>query len=221
MAVVPKGSGTVRSDGPASPPLFGPEAMNIPNLITVCRLILAIVLFVLIDYEGLWITAAVVFVVAAATDALDGFIARRYGMVTTLGRILDPFVDKIIVCGAFIFLLEKPQASGVTAWMVVVIVGREMFVTGLRSFLERAGCDFSATWSGKLKMGLQSVAVTASLLSLSPHLAEAWFLAVRDVLLWAAVLVTAWSGGVYMYRAAVMMKGGLKDSSGADAGEPS
>lgn len=197
------------NEQPASQPALGPSALNLPNLITVSRLVLAIVLFAMISYEGLWISAAVVFLVAAATDALDGYLARRYGQVTVLGRILDPFVDKIIICGAFIFLLAKRGVpdSGVTAWMVVIVVGREMFVTSLRAFLEQQGRDFSATFSGKLKMVVQCVAVTAALLSLSEHFRDvSAFRVFRDVTLWAAVAVTLYSGLVYVVRAASMLR---------------
>lgn len=181
-------------------------ALNVPNLITVSRLALALVLFGLIDYDGYWRIAAAVFLAAAGTDFLDGYIARRYGWVTTLGRIMDPFADKIIVCGAFVFLLGKPE-SGVTAWMVIIIIGREMFVTSLRGFLEQHGLDFSATMSGKLKMVLQCAAVTASLLSLSPEIRETilYVTGIRDVLLWSAVAITLYSGAIYVYRASLMI----------------
>lgn len=185
---------------------------NVPNAITMSRLLLAFVLFGLIDIQGYWITAAVLFVFAAATDALDGYIARKYGMITTLGRILDPFVDKIIVGGAFIFLLDKgnntEMASGVSAWMVVIVIGREMFISSLRGFLEKQGQDFSAAWSGKVKMTLQCVAVTFSLLSLSPEyfFSEPWFILVRDILLWSAVAVTVYSGVEYIVRATHLWK---------------
>ncbi len=175
------------------------------------RLILAIVLFALIDYRGYWKTSVVVFVVAAATDALDGFIARRYGMVTVLGRILDPFVDKFIICGAFIFLLAK-TGSGINAWMVMIVIGREMFVTGLRGFLEQQGKDFSAAWSGKIKMGLQCVAVAASLMSLAPEITESasadQFFLLRDILLWGAIISTVWSGLIYIVRGAKLLRQG-------------
>ena len=205
------------------------RSLNLPNLITLSRLLLAVLLFVLIYIEGLWITAAVVFIVAAATDYLDGYIARKYGLVTTLGRILDPFVDKFIICGAFIFLLEKqvridPPAisgaasvtfSGVTSWMVIVVIGREMFVTSLRAFLEQHGRDFSASWSGKIKMGLQCVAVTASLLSLSDQIASPAFNTTRDVLLWTMVAFTAYSGVTYTWRAYTMLRLEAEQFSGA------
>jgi len=178
---------------------------NLPNLITISRLGLAVVVFILIDIDDrLWITAASIFVFAAATDALDGYIARKYGMVTTLGRILDPFVDKIIVCGSFVFLLEKPEA-GVNAWMVTIVIGREMFITALRSFMEHQGIDFSADWAGKVKMVLQCVAITCSLLSLSPLIRSDNFIMLRDVLLWLTVAVTAYSGVSYTVKAIRML----------------
>jgi CDP-diacylglycerol--glycerol-3-phosphate 3-phosphatidyltransferase len=188
------------------------ESLNPPNLITLCRLLFALALFVIIylsfQRDAWWIWSAVIFVFAAATDALDGYVARRFGMVTALGRILDPFVDKIIICGTFIFLLEKKLDSGINSWMVIIVIGREMFVTSLRGFLEQHGKDFSATWSGKIKMVLQCVALTASLLSLSPveFLSSQEFRFVRDVLLWSAVFVTAYSGVAYTWRACWMMR---------------
>lgn len=190
-------------------------ALNLPNLITISRVVLAVVLFWLIDYDGYWRLAAAVFLVAACTDFLDGYVARKYGLVTTLGRIMDPFADKIIICGAFVFLLGKADShpmtglsSGVTAWMVVTIIGREMFVTSLRGFLEQHGMDFSASLSGKLKMVVQCAAVTASLLSLSPDFYEVapWCISVRDILLWSAIAITLYSGLIYIFRAGVMIR---------------
>ena len=193
---------TAHAPRPAGNAVLGRDALNVPNLITTVRLLLAVVLFSLIAAGGWWITAAALFVVAASTDALDGYLARKYQQVTVLGRILDPFVDKVIVCGTFVFLLEEQgeSDSGVNAWMVIMIIGREMFVSSLRGILEREGKDFSASWSGKLKMALQCVAITASLLSLAQNLAWPWLPAVRDVLLWIAVGVTVWSGLIYLVR---------------------
>lgn len=181
------------------------DSLNLPNLITGSRLLLAGVLFALIDQTQAWIPAAVLFVFAASTDALDGYLARRYGQVTTLGRILDPFVDKVIVCGTFVFLLGVP-GSGVNPWMVIIVIGREMFVSSLRGLLEQQGLDFSADWAGKTKMALQCVAVTGSLLSLSPSLTSPTFNSLRDVLLWTAVVVTAYSGVSYIIRAAKLLR---------------
>jgi CDP-diacylglycerol--glycerol-3-phosphate 3-phosphatidyltransferase len=186
-------------------PRIDRRSLNVPNSITVARLVLAVVLFAMISRGSSWIAATVMFVIAAATDALDGFIARRYGLVTTLGRILDPFADKIIICGAFLFLVAKPE-SGVTAWMALIVFGREMFVTSLRAFLEQHGRDFSAVWSGKIKMILQCVAVPASLLSMDSRFAGPEFILTRDVILWATVAVTVYSGVEYTYRAYRMLR---------------
>src|SRR5947209_3961196 len=119
---------------------------NVPNQITISRFVLAIVCFVLIGMK-MYIAGMVVFLIAVSTDWVDGYYARRYKQVTQLGRNLDPFVDKIIICGTYIFLAAEPY-SRVAAWMVVVVVGRELLVTALRSFLEQQGSDFSAAYSG-------------------------------------------------------------------------
>lgn len=198
----------------SAPPLprIDRKSLNVPNCITLARLVLAVVLFAMISLGSSWIAAAVMFVVAAATDALDGFIARKYGLVTTLGRILDPFADKIIICGAFLFLVAKQgtatePGSGINAWMALIVFGREMFITSLRAFLEQHGRDFSAVWSGKIKMVLQCAAVTASLLSMDAQFAVLPnFILVRDVVLWSAVAITIYSGVEYTYRAYRMLR---------------
>lgn len=200
---------------PDQPARLGRESLNLPNLITLSRLLLAVVLFALIDIGGYWLTATSLFVFAASTDWIDGYIARKYGQVTTLGRIMDPFVDKIIVGGAFLFLLEKNGTvdgsselqSGVNAWMVITVIGREMFVSSLRGFLEQQGKDFSASFIGKAKMMLQCIAVTACLLALSPAISWTWLPMARDILLWLTVFVTIWSGLVYVIRGVRLLRG--------------
>ena len=182
--------------------VLGRHALNLPNLITSTRLVLAFGLFGLIAAGNTWVTSALLFIFAASTDALDGYIARRNKQITVLGRILDPFVDKVIVCGTFVFLLEHQAApdSGVRAWMVIIIIGREMFVSSLRGILEKEGKDFSANLSGKLKMVLQCVAVSVSLLSMAPLFPWSWVPVFRDLTLYLAVAVTLWSGAVYVSR---------------------
>jgi CDP-diacylglycerol---glycerol-3-phosphate 3-phosphatidyltransferase len=182
------------------------QVFNVPNQLTALRLALSLVLFVLIAFEY-YLASAVVFAVAAGTDWLDGYWARKYGQVTNLGRILDPFVDKIIVCGTFIFLAAAP-GSGVQAWMVVVIVGRELLVTALRSYLEGEGADFSAKMSGKLKMALQCLAALLSLIALAQPVgqpSEQLGLAVA-VAVWAAVALTIYSGAAYVLRAIALLR---------------
>src|SRR5690242_17917836 len=132
---------SLSTDETASVRNSAPAVFNVPNQLTTLRLVLSIVLFVLIELgtqlatPGYYLAAMVVFIVAAGTDWLDGYWARKYAQVTTLGRILDPFVDKVIICGTFIFLAALPE-SGLTAWMAVVVVARELLVTALRGFLE-------------------------------------------------------------------------------------
>lgn len=182
------------------------KVWNLPNAITMSRLVLSFVLFAMIDNGQMWIAAAAVFIVAASTDFLDGYFARKYGQVTVLGRVLDPFVDKIIICGAFVFLAAVPE-SGICAWTATIVFGREMFITGLRSVLEGKGVDFSAQWSGKLKMVVQCIAVPVCLLSLSDvfiqsiPVSKEVFLSFRTGVVVLTVAVTVLSGAEYVYRA--------------------
>ena len=185
---------------------------NVPNQLTVLRLLLSLVLFVMMAYKG-YMAGMVVFLIAASTDWLDGYVARKYGMVTPLGRILDPFVDKIIICGTFIYLIGIPDSESLLTqtlrpWMVVVIVGRELLVTALRSFLEGEGEDFSATLSGKLKMLLQCVAAVVCLLYLSQGRGEdfpEWLELVMRVSVWSAVAITILSGLAYVQRGVAIL----------------
>jgi CDP-diacylglycerol--glycerol-3-phosphate 3-phosphatidyltransferase len=179
---------------------------NLPNQLTISRLVLAIVLFGLITFHY-WLTSLVVFVIAAATDWLDGYFARKYGLVTVLGRILDPFVDKIIICGAFICLVAEYPRSSVAGWMAVVIVGRELLITALRSFLEQQGADFSATMSGKLKMVVQCIAAGVSLFSLSYAAGSEpdWIQYLLPISIWSALALTVYSGIEYVRRAIQLM----------------
>jgi CDP-diacylglycerol--glycerol-3-phosphate 3-phosphatidyltransferase len=160
-----------------------------------------------------YMSSLVLFIIGAGTDWVDGYFARKYGQVTTLGRILDPFADKVIVCGTFIFLAANPVmvkvSMGLRAWMVVVIVGRELLVTALRSFIEERGGDFSANWSGKIKMVLQCFAAGVCLfyLTYASPLENApqwcWVLLVASV--WSAVISTVYSGAVYIREAIKML----------------
>lgn len=182
---------------------------NVPNVLTAVRFLLSIVVFVLIPLDQ-YFAAMVVFIIAASTDWIDGWWARKYNQVTKLGRIFDPFVDKIIICGTFIFLAAEWPASGISPWMAVVVMGREMLVTAIRSEIEGRGGDFSAKFMGKLKMVFQCAAVVTSLLALQ-HFATAgnvtaplpnWLFWSLQVSVWSAVLTTIWSGGEYIVAAA-------------------
>jgi CDP-diacylglycerol--glycerol-3-phosphate 3-phosphatidyltransferase len=186
----------------------GAAVFNVPNQLTTARLILSIALFVLIELAlrqqaaSYYLAAMVLFIIAAGTDWLDGYWARKYGQITTLGRILDPFVDKVIICGTFIMLAAIP-ASGLTAWMAVVVVARELLVTAIRGFMEGEGIDFSASLSGKLKMVAQCLAVGWSLFRLSygEALPPQWVTTGLDIVVWAAVALTVYSGVEYVVAA--------------------
>jgi CDP-diacylglycerol--glycerol-3-phosphate 3-phosphatidyltransferase len=196
---------------------------NVPNILTVARLVLSVFCFVCLAFDW-YLPSLILFVIAAGTDWVDGFYARRYGQITKLGRILDPFADKIIICGTFIFLAAIPptitgkSASEITAWMAVVVVAREILVTALRSFFEEHGTDFSAKWSGKWKMVLQCAAAAMSLWRLwyydydpssppqwttQPAQWSTWMLI---ALVWGAVLLTIYSGWVYVQNALRLLK---------------
>lgn len=179
--------------------------LNVPNVLTAARLALAIVVFVLVPLHC-FRSAFVVFVVAAATDWVDGYWARRFGQVTQVGRMFDPFVDKIIICGAFI-LLAAEKGSGIAAWMAVVVVARELLVTGLRSFIEQSGGDFSAKMSGKLKMVFQCVAAGGAILALVEPRPDwlqwnGWLDWALLISIWTALVLTVYSGSVYVAAAA-------------------
>ena len=175
----------------------GQRVMNVPNQLTIARLILSLGLFVLIEFEY-YLASFFVFAVAAGTDWLDGYWARKYGQVTTLGRILDPFADKLIICGTFIFLAAIP-GSGVAAWVAVLIMARELLVTALRGLLEQRGINFSAEMSGKIKMVVQCVAAGMSLFLLAFE--PSWLIAPLTIAVWAAVVMTVYSGLAYILRA--------------------
>jgi len=150
--------------------------MNIPNTLTVFRVLFAIIVFAMIGLAH-YDLALFFFLLAAVTDALDGWWARRYKQITVFGRIMDPFADKFLICGVFVCLVAIPELTSDKAgypaylmlqpWMVIIVIGRELLVTSLRAFVESAGGDFSAKWLGKLKMVIQCAAVILALLYLS------------------------------------------------------
>jgi CDP-diacylglycerol--glycerol-3-phosphate 3-phosphatidyltransferase len=189
---------------------------NVPNTFTLLRLLLSVAVFVLIPFK-LYGTAVVVFIIAASTDWIDGYWARKYGQVTKLGRIFDPFVDKIIICGTFIYLsAEYANGSGIHPWMTVVVVGRELLVTALRSAIEGSGGDFSAKFAAKWKMVFQCLAAVASLLVLRHYhqSAEAplpvWLHSGQVVSIWLAMILKIYYGLEYVLIAARAMSAGSK-----------
>ena len=183
---------------------------NPANQLTFSRFGMAALLFVLIAL-GQWLACLLVFLAAAVTDWLDGYVARRWKLGTALGRSLDPLADKVLTCGAFIFLLPEGEKGGwLLPWMVAVIVLRELIIASLRSFMEAAGSKFGADWFGKLKTVLQFAALIAifSMLMLRPP--QGGPSAVPDWvclgLIYATVIATVLSGLQYIWRAIVLFK---------------
>jgi CDP-diacylglycerol---glycerol-3-phosphate 3-phosphatidyltransferase len=197
---------------PSTRPAPRPQVFNLPNQLTAGRFVLALALFALIRYEA-WGWCLGIFAVAAFTDWLDGYLARKQNMTSTLGRNLDPLVDKVLICGAYIFLLPLGSATGqgwLLPWMVTVVVARELVITSLRSYLEMTGASFGADWLGKLKMGLQCAALAAIFIVLG---SKDWFAEMeyalsvaRDGLVYAMIAATLLSGLQYLWRAVVLYR---------------
>jgi CDP-diacylglycerol---glycerol-3-phosphate 3-phosphatidyltransferase len=204
---------------------------HVPNLLTGLRLLLAMVFFCMLayyQYEGrgdptfLWV-AFIVYLVALFTDFLDGFLARRWKVEGAFGRIVDPFVDKILVLGSFAFFAGKnfiiqheivgemqqrvDTISGVAPGIVVILMARELLVTSLRGQSESQGKNFGAAFSGKLKMVVQSVTILVILVYVnyykalkdSGYLERATYF--RNFCIAATVAVTVISGLLYIQRA--------------------
>jgi CDP-diacylglycerol--glycerol-3-phosphate 3-phosphatidyltransferase len=195
----------------SSPAPAAPEPLlHVPNLLSVARIPLAVGLFACI-VSAAWLVGLVLFVVACATDWLDGWWARKYGPLTLVGRNLDPLADKVLVCGAFIYLIPV-EGAGILPWMVTVVVVRELLVTGVRGMVEATGKKFGADWFGKLKMGLQCAVLIGVLLIRWLHTLPdtSGVLAVLElvqlVLLWAMLAATVGSGVQYVIKAARLMR---------------
>jgi CDP-diacylglycerol--glycerol-3-phosphate 3-phosphatidyltransferase len=170
--------------------------LNLPNLLALLRIALAPLMFwLLVDRENplftgihvSWLdyTAALIFVIASVTDFFDGFIARSWNQITKLGGILDPLADKMLMLAGFLGLVYIHRAS---AWAVFIILTREFFITGLRIQAASEGKSVSASFAGKAKTVLQMIAIGFLLMN--------WPFA--NEILWAAVLLTLYSGWEYI-----------------------
>lgn len=168
--------------------------MNLPNSLTISRIFLTPILVVVLltRIDGKEIYGAVIFVVAALTDFLDGYFARKRNQVTTIGKLLDPIADKLLISSAFISLVELGLAP---AWMVVIIVGREFAVSGIRSIAASKGFLMPANWLGKTKMVVQTAALVV--LIVADTYIEPW-LTFGRLLLWVTVVVSLVSATNYL-----------------------
>lgn len=190
--------------------------MNVPNQITLARLALTLVFFGLLsgysaarEPSDRWLLSVGfwVYLLAALTDIVDGYLARTWGQVTVFGRVLDPVVDKVMVCGAFVFFasphfydpVTRSNITGVDAWMAVLILLRELLVSALRSFSESQGQAFGANWVGKAKSFVQFATACVVLSVLAWHRESLAWLRIGCV--WLTVAVTAGSIIAYLIRA--------------------
>ncbi len=171
---------------------------RLPNFLTCFRILVVpgVVICLLVPSRMTSLLAAVLFMLAGITDFLDGVLARRYGNITNLGKLLDPLADKLLVVSALIMLAGMGR---VPAWMVVVIVARELLITGLRAVaMDRSRTVITSSWPAKYKMVFQMVAVSSLLI----HYPFLWFdfHAVGIYFLWAALVLTVWSAADYLYK---------------------
>lgn len=186
--------------------------MNLPNKLTVARLVLSFVFAALLSIEGLsWggSAALIVFSIAAYTDLLDGQIARKRNLITNFGKLMDPLADKVLMCAGFVMLCEQ---GFFPAWIVVVILAREFLVTGLRLVASAEGIVLAAENLGKYKTTFQIIAVIYFLLVIaSRESAFAWISPVLEfrglgphvlgqLLIWIALILTVVSGLSYLWK---------------------
>lgn len=183
------------------------QILNPPNILTLFRIacIPLMVVLLLSPSRETCFWAAWIFALASATDWFDGHLARRMGIETVFGKFLDPIADKLIVMAALIMILPYDR---VPAWMVLVILGREIIITGLRGIASSEGIVIQASDLGKFKTIFQLVAIIGLLL----HFDYRWFFGVEHPLLvvsmhnagmfflWIATALTVWSGLDYLYR---------------------
>lgn len=166
--------------------------MNLPNKLTILRIILVPV-FIALYLSKIYIPACVVFAIACITDLLDGKIARKYNLVTNFGKIMDPLADKILVYSAFCLFVEKGIVPG---WMLIIILFREFIVAGMRTVAAAEGTVIAAAMSGKIKTVLQMFTVGTLIVStMAP-----WITTLGVVLLWASLVMTVVSGIEYVYK---------------------
>lgn len=165
--------------------------MNVPNVLTMLRIFAVPVVVVALLNETPQgdVIAAIVFALAALTDGLDGYIARRREQITTFGKLMDPLADKLLITAALVSLVSLDRLA---AWVAMVIIAREFAVTGLRSMAAEQGAVIAASWLGKVKTGLQVLAVFA-LIAIEPT--PLWV----DLVVYAAVAMTVISGADYFF----------------------
>lgn len=193
-------------------------------MLTIARLLLVAGFFAMLEWYryphvnqwACW-AAVIIFLAAVLTDTFDGHLARRWNVVSRFGRVMDPVCDKLLIIGGFVYLAgpafrtpataldgaSEQAVSGVAVWMVIVVLSRELFVTGLRSILEAQGIPFGANWSGKVKMIIQSAAIPTilGLILIFDPIDHAWTSAACAVIAYVTVIATLLSVVPYIRQA--------------------
>lgn len=185
--------------------------MNLPNQITLARLVLTgiFVAVVALEIRWAWSWAAALFIIGSVTDFVDGWLARKYGLVTNFGALMDPLVDKVLTCSAFVILSD---AGVLPAWVACVVLAREFLITGLRTLAATHGAVLAADGWGKWKTGAQIAVLVYWLLWLaSQEPPVSWFAPffkvqalsppwLGQIFLGLAVFTTVWSGIRYLWN---------------------
>jgi CDP-diacylglycerol--glycerol-3-phosphate 3-phosphatidyltransferase len=204
-----------------SPSISQTRPMNIPNAITVSRLFLTAGFILFVTFESTWghFTALILFIIAAISDFVDGWLARKMNLITPLGKLLDPLADKILVCSAFVFLTAEGLCP---VWVTALIIGREFLVTGLRQIAIEAGQVLAADRLGKWKTAFQLTYLIAGMIRLTLDTMEsvgsfsplhtlttpwgegAWLLPIS---LGLAVGLTVISGWNYVWSSRYLLRG--------------
>ena len=170
--------------------------MNLANALTISRIVVVPVIVILLIIDGVIpsVIASVLFIAATITDYLDGYFARKYHMESDLGKLLDPLADKLLIASVMIMLIPLGR---VPAWIAVVIIGRELAVTGLRSIASEKHIIIAANWLGKYKTAFQCAALIPLLIHYP--ILDIQFQLAGEFFLWIALFFTVWSGFDYIY----------------------
>ena len=166
--------------------------MNIPNTLTIIRMIL-IIPFVILLLNGADIPAVIIFIVASFTDMLDGKIARKYNLVTNIGKFMDPLADKLLVCSALICLVEMERLA---AWIVIIIIAREFIISGFRLVASDNGIVIAASYWGKFKTVFQMIMVVVLMLNIQNNV----FQMLGTILVWISLALTIISLADYVVK---------------------
>ncbi|UCD89825.1 MAG: CDP-diacylglycerol--glycerol-3-phosphate 3-phosphatidyltransferase [Desulfobacterales bacterium] len=179
------------------------KILSHPNSLTLFRVAAVPVIVILLLFPNRLSTfvAALFFSIAAITDFLDGFLARQKGLISNFGKVMDPIADKLLVSSAFIMLASL---GWIPSWIVCIIIGREIAVTGLRNIVAQKGKDVSASSLGKYKTGFQIAAIIPLIIHFPYFTID--FHAIGAIFLWVALILTIWSGADYFFKFKTLLK---------------